>query len=108
MSIGEQLKNLRIVSGYSKKQVSDLLKMPYTTYNNYETDAREAGSEALKKMAKLYDVTIDLILENEKPIGLDDVYLHLAQDAQESGIPPEDIKQIIALIKGNREKKDTE
>lgn len=67
MSIGEKLKELREKNGYTKKDVSISLEMPYTTYNNYETDAREAGSKTLKKIAKLYNVTIDYILGVELP-----------------------------------------
>ena len=65
MSIGERLKNLRMQAGYNKRQVADMLSMPYTTYNNYETDAREPGSETLRKLSKLYSVSIDYLLEND-------------------------------------------
>jgi transcriptional regulator with XRE-family HTH domain len=67
MSIGERLKLLRESRGFNKKEVSDRLEMPYTTYNNYETDARDVGSETLRKIAQFYNVTIDHILENEQP-----------------------------------------
>ena len=63
MSTGEILKELRQKSGFNKQQVADQLNMPYTTYNNYETGARQVGSETLKKLSKLYDVTIDYLLE---------------------------------------------
>lgn len=66
MSIGNRFKDLRIKAGYNKKQVSELLDMPYTTYNNYETDAREPGSDTLRKVAKLYGVTVDYLLEYER------------------------------------------
>ena len=62
MSIGERLKEMRENNNYTKKYVADSLELPYSTYNNYETDAREAGSKTLKKIAKFYNVTIDYIL----------------------------------------------
>lgn len=65
MSIGERLKDLRTKAGYNKRQVAAMLSMPYTTYNNYETDAREPGSETLRKLSKLYSVSIDYLLEND-------------------------------------------
>lgn len=65
MSIGQRIKELRISAGLNKQQVADKLEMPYTTYNNYETDARQVGSDTLKKLSKLYNVTIDYLLEND-------------------------------------------
>lgn len=66
MSIGLRLKELREKSGYNKKEVAEKLGMPYTTYNNYETDAREPGSDTLRKISQLYSVSIDYLLENEE------------------------------------------
>ena len=76
MSIGERLKNLRMQAGYNKKQVADMLSMPYTTYNNYETDAREPGSETLRKLSKLYSVSIDYLLENDYPTKIETIAAH--------------------------------
>lgn len=69
MSTGQILKDLRTKSGLNKQQVADRLGMPYTTYNNYETDARQVGSDTLKKLSKMYDVTIDYLLENDHVPG---------------------------------------
>lgn len=69
MSTGQILKDLRTKSGLNKRQVADRLGMPYTTYNNYETDARQVGSDTLKKLSKMYDVTIDYLLENDHVPG---------------------------------------
>lgn len=69
MSTGKILKDLRTKSGLNKQQVADRLGMPYTTYNNYETDARQVGSDTLKKLSKMYDVTIDYLLENDHVPG---------------------------------------
>mgnify|MGYP002223870170 CR=1 FL=1 len=65
MSIGQIMKDLRVKAGLNKQQAADRLGMPYTTYNNYETDARQVGSDTLKKLSKMYDVTIDYLLEND-------------------------------------------
>ena len=69
MSTGQILKDLRTKSGLNKQQVADRLGMPYTTYNNYETDARQVGSDTLKKLSKMYDVTIDYLPENDHVPG---------------------------------------
>ena len=69
MSIGQIMKDLRVKAGLNKQQVADRLGMLYTTYNNYETDARQVGSDTLKKLSKMYDVTIDYLLENDHVPG---------------------------------------
>ena len=53
-----------------------MLSMPYTTYNNYETDAREPGSETLRKLSKLYSVSIDYLLENDYSTKIETIAAH--------------------------------
>ena len=62
MTIGKKLKELRETRGYNKSEVAKLLKMPYTTYNNYETDVNDVGSELLKMFSEFYSVSTDFIL----------------------------------------------
>lgn len=60
----DRIKDLRINRGLNKRQLSELLGLPYTTYNNYETGTREPNSEVLKKMANFFNVSIDYLLGN--------------------------------------------
>lgn len=62
MSIGSKLRELREAAGMNKREVAEKLDMPYTTYNNYETNAREPVLN-IKKLAQLYGVSVDYILE---------------------------------------------
>jgi repressor LexA len=64
----ETLTKLREERNYNKRQLAELLEMPYTTYNNYETGAREPNSDVLKKIASLFGVTIDYLLGIEKSV----------------------------------------
>ena len=64
-----RLSILREKSGMSKKDVAAALKIPYTTYLNYENDIREPNSDTLIKIAKLYGVSIDYLL------GMSDVII---------------------------------
>lgn len=64
MSIGSTLKKLRAQKNLNKKEAARFLGMPYTTYNNYESDTREPGSKALIKLSRFYEVSIDYLLEN--------------------------------------------
>ena len=60
------IKSLRQSRGLNKRQMSELLEMPYTTYNNYEIGAREPNSDVLKKISGLFGVSVDYLIGNTK------------------------------------------
>lgn len=57
-----RLRELRIENNMNMKQAAEALKMPYTTYVNYEKGLREPSSEVLIEIAKYYSVSIDYLL----------------------------------------------
>ena len=60
--LASRLKSEREKLGMNKKEVSEQLGIPYTTYCNYEAGSREPNSEMLKKIANYYSVTLDYLL----------------------------------------------
>ncbi|MDR1954315.1 MAG: helix-turn-helix domain-containing protein [Clostridiales Family XIII bacterium] len=72
MTIGNRLKELRIEKNYKKSDIASALKLPYTTYNNYETDTNDVNSEMLRVFAAYYGVTTDYLL------GIDKTDMHNA------------------------------
>lgn len=70
MLIGEKLKEIRERSGMNKKEFAESIGFKYTTYNGYETGAREPDSDFLILISKKFNVSIDWILglQNEKDI----------------------------------------
>lgn len=60
--LSEKLRTIRIGKKMTKKQMSELLEMAYTTYNNYEVGAREPNSDTLIKMATTLNVSTDYLL----------------------------------------------
>lgn len=59
---GNRLTELREEKGLNKKEIAKELKLPYTTYLNYENDEREPNSDTLIKIAKYFNVSIDYLL----------------------------------------------
>lgn len=57
-----RLKEMREARGLNMREAARLLKMPYTTYVNYEKGAREPNSETLIQLADFFDTTIDYML----------------------------------------------
>ncbi len=62
----EKIKDLRISKGLNKRQMSELLGLPYTTYNNYEIGTREPNSDVLKKISKAFGVSVDYLIGNSE------------------------------------------
>lgn len=60
--IGTKLKEIRENTGMNKKEFADYIGIKYTTYNNYETEAREPASDFLILISTKFDVSIDYLL----------------------------------------------
>ncbi len=64
----EKLKSLRKERNKSQKQVADYLNIAQTTYSSYEVGTTEPNLEMLKKIANLFNVKIEYLIDevNEK------------------------------------------
>ncbi|MDE1472722.1 helix-turn-helix domain-containing protein [Eubacterium limosum] len=60
--IADKLKEIREKTGMNKKEFAKYLDIKYTTYNNYETGAREPASDFLILISKKFDVSIDYLM----------------------------------------------
>lgn len=59
-----RLKDLREDKGLTQKQVADYLHCTQQAYSAYETGKREIPITHLKVLSKLYEKSIDYLLEN--------------------------------------------
>jgi transcriptional regulator with XRE-family HTH domain len=61
--IGSRLHALRLSRkpGYHRRDVADELKLPHTTYNDWEGGRRGPNGGKLVQLAKYYDTTVDYI-----------------------------------------------
>ncbi|WP_367567284.1 XRE family transcriptional regulator [Lacrimispora sp.] len=68
--IKDKLKEIRENNNMNKKEFASYIGIKYTTYNGYETGAREPDSDFLILISKKFDVSIDYILglQDEKEI----------------------------------------
>ena len=60
--ISDKLKEIRENAGMNKKEFANYIGVKYTTYNGYETGAREPDSDFLILISKKFDVSTDYIL----------------------------------------------
>ena len=58
-----RLIELREENKYTQQYVAEILNIRQNTYSQYENEKREIPIRALIVLAKLYDVSVDYILE---------------------------------------------
>lgn len=59
-----RLKELRIASGTTQKDVADSIGCTATVYSRYEREEREPDIEMLCRLANHFQVSIDYLVEN--------------------------------------------
>ena len=57
-----RIKMLREEKQMNMREVADALKIPYTTYVNYEKELREPNSEMLVSLANYFEGSIDYLI----------------------------------------------
>lgn len=67
-TLGEKLRELRKINGYTQDYVASYLGLVRQTYSHYETGKRTPGSEVLYKLSGLYHISIqDLLQQTIEP-----------------------------------------
>ena len=67
------IKELRISKGLKQSDLANLLHVAQTTISNWENDRTEPDFESLKRMADIFNCSIDELLgQKEKPVVKDD------------------------------------
>ncbi len=61
-----KLKELRLKAKYTQKNIAEKLDIPLNTYTQYELGNREPTVSTLIKIANIYNVSLDYLLENSK------------------------------------------
>ncbi|OOM16726.1 helix-turn-helix domain-containing protein [Clostridium saccharobutylicum] len=62
IKVGDNIKSLRKEKRISQKDMAAILKIPYSTYSNYENNNREPSAEMLNKIAKALNVNLAYLL----------------------------------------------
>lgn len=95
MNIKNTLISIRESKGYSKRTVSEMTGIPYTTYIKYESGERkDVSMDALVKLADFYGVTTDYLLGRDTSGSepLDDLERQFNMTALEKKIVEEYLK----------------
>lgn len=92
--VSKKIRQLRNDKGRTQKELSDKLHVGKTTVSNYETGYSVPDIEMLSQMAKLFDVSIDYILGNDRPSEGQDYITINVYGSIPAGIPIEAIEDI--------------
>ena len=96
--IAESLKVFRVSKGLQMKEVADLIGISAQAYGAYERGRNEPPAEILVRLAILYDVTIDVLVQR------DNLNKNKLTIKKQLDIYDEQIKQLKAnLLKGDPE-----
>lgn len=101
MDIKDNLISIRESKGYSKRTVSEMTGIPYTTYIKYESGERkDVSMSALCLLADFYGVTTDYLLGREtgEPETLD----KLGSEFNMSALEKEILDNYLSLPKDMR------
>lgn len=60
--LSDQLRTIRRANRYTQQQVSDILNIERSTYASYETGRNRPDVALLQNFAKIFNVTVDFIL----------------------------------------------
>ena len=67
LNFGKRLRELREKSGQTQKQLAEYLQVTPQAYSQYERDQRRPDYEQLIRLAKLYRVSLDYLVEGKEP-----------------------------------------
>ena len=81
MTISEKIRKLRTEHGLTMKACAEKADIPYYTYQKYEYGEREISVSAIRKLATLYKVSTDYLLDGEIETPTQDLIEQLS-DAQ--------------------------
>ncbi|CAH1195861.1 HTH-type transcriptional regulator Xre [Paenibacillus plantiphilus] len=68
MTMGDRLRELRLRMNISQEEVSKQIGITRSAYSHYEINNRQPVYETLKKLAVLFNVSLDYIIGGEAPI----------------------------------------
>lgn len=73
-TLGQRLRMLRERRGLSRQEVADRIGVTYWAVCKYETDKRTPDCETVKKLADLYEVSIDFLDGRDQDVFPEDAY----------------------------------
>lgn len=97
-----RIRELREERNISQAELARVVGVVRSAMCQYENGSRQIPDSIKIQLADYFGVSIDYLIgraDDKQGVVLDGVYFRLASEAQEVGLPPEDIQKIIDLYK---------
>lgn len=113
ISLGQKIRLLRESRNMTQKDLADLLKISDKTLSSYECDRWPPDTETCKKIASIFGVSLDFLLQDDTYIGVQPLEQPLKKkdensyDKRINGLGPEK-KRIIDTILAELERQEKE
>lgn len=101
MNFASRLKELRKKKGLSQNELSNLIDVHFTQVSRYERGETKPNAEAMTKMAKALDTTVDFLMNGSTDDAVQDAGLDkelIARFQQVRDMPSEEKKTVLSLI----------
>jgi transcriptional regulator with XRE-family HTH domain len=69
--IGEKIRKIRTIKGYSQEYVSDLLKISQAAYSDIETGKTKITIQRLKEIASIFDLEVNYLINFSEKVILE-------------------------------------
>lgn len=101
MSFAERLKELRKKKGVSQGELADLIEVHFTQVSRYERGETKPNAEAMSKLAKALDTTVDYLMSGTtdnlmQEVGLDKELVSRFKQVQD--LPTEEKRTVLSLL----------
>lgn len=114
-----RIKEIRRKCGITQIELCKTLEISQSSLSMWETGKFEPDLKSIFKMCEIFGCSSDYMLgrvdkeivppppgrEPEKPV-LDNLYMHLAREAQDMRLPEEDVDMILDFARRMKEKND--
>ena len=110
-----RIKEIRQKAGVTQVELCKQLDITQSSLSMWEMGKFEPGIDSIFKMCEIFGCTSDYLLgrtginytpQEGEEIRLDNLYMHLAQEAQDMALPEEDVEMILDFARRMKEKND--
>lgn len=106
LAIAKRLRIAREMAGLSQSQVAVMLGLHRPSISEVEAGRRKVSAEELARLAKIYDVDVDWVME-AKAESDEEVLARVELAARElSKLKSQDLKRLLDLLKALRENRE--
>ena len=68
--LGEKIKKYRENKNMTQNEVADILGVKSATISKYESNTLEPNIESIKKIAEIFEISIDKLLKDEEEFNI--------------------------------------